>query len=425
MKHTTKTHTSRSGSALVVVMGLTLMGMLAAASLAVSTSSQVRQAQLQTSLEQAFYLAEGGAERAASYVAAGNENTTTLRGTLGAGRYETIVDIQSLNGGESQINVFSTGIVGRVSRGITMRGLRRVSWARYALWYDTESTKLWIWGGEKFNGPVYSKPQFHFHSDYISTKGQAHFYDKAWTVASTIEKQTVAVNPIFDLGLRTSVPAQTMASISFPDLLAEADVIYSGPTEIILSNKTMYITNTRMNYTKRAVAIPSDGLVYVKLATSGTATKTGDITLRAPYGLADRLTLVADNDILVADHVRYKTNPQTTPTSTDALGLIAKRSVVVKTTSPNVAPNNLDLYAHIICYTGGFGVENYSTCGNKGTLNVYGGIVNKIRNPVSQSSGSSISGYMKNYVFDTRFAKTPPPNYPTLTDEYEWLEWEG
>ena len=128
--------------------------------------------------------------------------------------------------------------------------------------------------------------------------------------------------------------------------------------------------------------------------------------------------MVADNDINIVDHVRYKTNPETTPTSTDALGLVAKQDVVVATT----APNNVEIFAHMIAQTGGFGVANYSSGTTRGVLKVYGGIVNNVRNAVGIVGGA---GYTKNYIFDTRLSKNPPPNYPKLLDELEWTEWDG
>jgi len=98
--------------------------------------------------------------------------------------------------------------------------------------------------------------------------------------------------------------------------------------------------------------------------------------------------------------------------------LIANSNIVVKTS----APNNLVIQAHMIAKGGGFGVENYDTGSWRGLLSVYGGIVNKIRNAVGTTG---TTGYSKNYTFDPRFKKTPPPRYPAVPDEFQWLGWEG
>lgn len=411
----------RNGTTLIVVMALTLLGTLAASSVAFSTGSRVQRAYKQVYLEQAFYIAEAGAERAASYATV-NESDTTLSGNLGQGSYQADVVCDSLTGGEFTIEVTSVGTVGGVSRTVMLHGLRRVSWARYALWYDQEVSKLWIVPGERFDGRVYSRPLMHFHDSNLGSKGQVHFYDKVWTGASTIEKASSSVNPIFDKGIVYNASVETMASVLFSDLLSDAGsggLVLEGVTTISVSGSTMTITNSRKGWSNKAVALPANGMVYVKTSISGTtSTRIGDLTVSALNGLNGRLTLVAENDIKIINHVRYASNPQTNPTSDDALGLIAKRSVVVQTS----APNNLDVYAHIICTTGGFGVADYNTGSARGTLTVFGGLVNQIRNAVGTTGGT---GYLKNYIFDKRFTKNPPPHYPVLTDELEWENWEG
>lgn len=409
----------REGAALLIVLALVILGTMVAAIVAAATGTRMRQARRQGYMEQAFYLAEAGAERAAALVANGQSTTLTIQGDLGDGAYETLIDVRPAAGGSVQIDLISTGTVQGVSRGVSMRGVRRVSWARYALWYDAEATKLWIVGGEMFNGPVYSRPKFHFHSSGVATKGQARFYDSAWTAADSIEKEKPSVNPKFDKGLRTNTEVESMSSISFDELRSEADIVVDGDTTIEVSGTEMTVTNQRKGWYQETMDVPENGMVYVRTATTGSSsTKTANVTVSAPDGIEGRLTVVAENDIQLAGHVRCKRNPKTNPDSTDAVGLIAKRHVAVQST----APNNLEVYAHVICQEGGFGVANYNSGKPRGSLKVYGGIVNQTRNPVGTTGNT---GYTKEYEFDPRFAKNPPPHYPTLTDELEWVEWDG
>ncbi len=418
----TKSNRTR-GTTMIVVMGMTLLGTLAAGSIISSVLTKLNLADKQVSLEQAFYVAQAGAERAATYVAAGNESDTTLNGTLGGGSYSAEIDCTPGSGGEFQIDVTSVGTVKGVSRTVTMSGLRRVSWARYALWYDSEVSKLWMFPGEKFGGRVYSRPQLHFSNTGLTANNQVTFEDKVWSAAATIEKASTAVNPVFKQGIALGATIETMASVDFTDLLSRATtggLLLEGETTIVIENTTLKITNTRKTWVNYVIPIPANGTIYVKTSTSGTTTtRTGNLTVSGPTGLGGRLTLVADNDIKIDNHIIYKKNPQTDPTSTDALGLIAKRNVSIQTT----APNNLNVYAHIICQTGGFGVINYNTGSARGTLTVYGGLVNQVRNAVNTNGGAT--GYAKNYIYDARFARNPPPNYPVLTDELEWSNWDG
>ncbi len=412
-----------AGVALLVVIIFIVLGTMVTAMISFATGTRLRQARLQGYAEQAFYLAEGGAERAASMVAKGQVWTTTLTGDLGAGSYDTLLKVTPVGGGESQIDIVSTGTVNGVSRGITMRGVRRISWARYALWYDQEIVKLWISVNEKFNGPVYSKPQLHFHAPTSGQTGQARFYDLVRSAASSIETQKGA-EPIFDRGKRLNADIEDISVINFNELKRDASLELEGHTTIELSGKKMYITNERKkdgyySWNRKEMAIPEDGMIYIKTSRSGTTTtRAGKIFVAGKNGLDGRLTLVAEDDIEISDHLIYKRNPQRYPDSEDALGLIAKNHVRVGTG----APNNLNIYAHIICQTGGFGVINYNYGKGRGFLNVYGGIVNKVRNAVGLVGSS---GYDKNYMFDPRFARKPPPHYPTVADELEWIQWEG
>lgn len=437
MTKSTRTLGSRNGTTLIVVMGLTLLGTLAATSVVESIGSRVLQTYKQVALEQAFYLAAAGAERAATSVAAGNQTSTTLTGTLGPGSYVSVIACTSVAGGGVNINVTSTGTVNGMTRTVTLRGLQGVSWARFALWYNTESSTLWMLPGERFSGRVYAGPKFHFSDNNLAIKGQVHFYDAASSAASTIETASAAVNPIFDRGLSLGVTSETPAEISFSDLLAQSTangLVLPGATTIVLNGTTMTVNNTLNGWTNHVVTIPNNGIVYVQTTTVTTyrynkkgvitsTTKTtypGDLSVSAPNGLNGRVTLVADDDINIVDHVRYATDPAINSTSTDALGLIAQQDVVVQSTA-----YNLSIYAHIMCVNGGFTVENYNTGLSHGTLTVYGGIVNSIRKAVGTSGSYSSTGYMKNYIFDTRFTNDPPPCYPRLSGQLQWTEWDG
>jgi len=73
-----------------------------------------------------------------------------------------------------------------------------------------------------------------------------------------------------------------------------------------------------------------------------------------------------------------------------------------------------------------FMVDNWSGVGPKGTLTVYGGIIQHNRGPVGTfngSTGQKISGYSKDYSYDSRLLNAPPPFLPT-TGDYVTLSWE-
>lgn len=411
-----KIHDRRRGTVLMVVMGMVAIGMLAVGSILSSTLCKMRLADCQVSLEQAFYVAQAGAERAATRVADGVTASSTLAEDFGEGRYVAKIIYHPQSGGDFTVDIHSTGTVKAQSRTITMRGVRRASWARYCLWYYAEALELWIQPGDKFAGPVYSRPRFHFHHQNLETKGQVEFSESASSGGAGFDVSSEAVAPIFHRGLALNAPEESMASISFPALLVSAEsggMVLYGPTTVELDGAEMLITNADEGWIKYSVPFPANGMLYVR-STNATA----NVDVSAPKGLQGRLTIVAESNVNIVDHIRYASDPRYDPDSTDALGLIAKKNIVIETT----APYNVDVFAHMIAVTGGFGVNDYDKGSTRGNLNVYGGIVTQIRNAVGLVGSS---GYIKNYVFDIRFLKNPPPNYPKLIDELDWMEWDG
>jgi hypothetical protein len=72
-----------------------------------------------------------------------------------------------------------------------------------------------------------------------------------------------------------------------------------------------------------------------------------------------------------------------------------------------------------------FMLNNWWVGPAKGTLTVFGGIIQDERGPVGTFSGSTkVSGYSKNYEYDTRLLNSPPPFVPT-TGDYITLSWEN
>ena len=419
----------RSGAALIVVLCLALVSAIMTASVLLGVGTRNRLAHRQVNLDRAFFIAEAGAERAAMRVLNGDEGPFEHVGDLAGGRYAATVSNVDNQDGSFSVDIVSVGTVEQTSRTVSLNGVRQVSWARYALWYNQEATKLWIIPGERFDGRVYSRPLMHFHDSDLLSRGQARFTERVWTVPAYIERASSAVKPVFENGIVMGAPNESMSSIDLDDLHAKSlanGLVLEGNTSIRVSGSTLLITNARKGWNNAPVDLPGNGLVYVKTVTVGSGyhqqTYPGNVTLRAPDGLAGRLTIIADKNITVQDHVRYATDPREQPASTDALGLIAGDNVVIGTE----APDNLSLYAHIICKEGGFGVQNYDSGNARGTLTVYGGIVNEMRNAVGTFGGRyGNTGFSKNYIYDKRFARNPPPHYPRLNDNIAWTEWDG
>jgi hypothetical protein len=245
--------------------------------------------------------------------------------------------------------------------------------------------------------------------------------------------------------------------------------LYTGPTRIKLLSSTAATSTMQVwsNWSKttlnpgcgnassswpQTVTIPNNNIVVVQdvPATQSTPSsgscatgaigdslpQSGDFsqTLRESdcrYGtvylegsLKGRLTIAADNNIVVTGPLTYGGGTQ----GTDALGLVANNSVKIyhptrctqtnyygQCTSwqnmqlPNGSYNyNISVQAAILTLQHSFTVQQYQSGDALGKINLFGTIAQKFRGPVGTSGGS---GYLKNYVYDTRLRFAPPPYF--------------
>ena len=317
-------------------------------------------------------------------------------------------------------SVYAIGTVDGTKRTVFLDGVYQESWAKYALWYNSGPGAIWIKSGEVFNGPV-------FANTFIYLQGNPIFNDLISSIQSTWGSGSDTSAVSFNMGYLLNASSQSMASVTFSNFLPKADLVVTGNTSITLAGTNMIISNSRMGWTTNRMAIPSNCLVYAVDASTGSSdTRPGTVNVG---GVLDgRLTIVAATDIQITNHITYAVHP--TNNSDDALGLIAGRDVIVTT----LAPSNLNLFAHIMAVgsatasstDGSFKVEDYASRIPSGLLNVYGGIVQFYRGAVGTFNSwtmQTASGFAKNYTFDTRFETKPPPEYPTLTNEYTWTGW--
>lgn len=81
--------------------------------------------------------------------------------------------------------------------------------------------------------------------------------------------------------------------------------------------------------------------------------------------------------------------------------------------------SNPTIDAAILSTDHSFIVDNYICGSSLGNLNIWGSIAQYWRGPVGTGSGSSTSGYTKNYNYDERLATYQPPNFLAPTTN-EW-----
>ncbi len=319
-------------------------------------------------------------------------------------------------------SVVAVGTVGGQTRVVTMEGLRTRTWADYALWSDN-NRDLYFKHGEVFGGKVHANSRLWFSGDPV--------FQEAVTSADPAFGGSTN-DAVFAQGLHLGMPAMHLDTVDMTAMQDEAVLYLEGNTQITFDGGQMVILNERAGWSNdvSTLPVPPDALVYIAVATTGTeGTRAADVSVGGT--LAGRLTLVAERDINIIDHLHYSVSPQSDPSSTDALGLIAGRNVVVK---PSV-PDNLNIHAHMMATgqynpssttQGGFGVENFNSGSPRGVLSIHGGIVQKYRGAVgtfSTSTGQMVTGFDKNYTYDARFRDHPPPWYPPLSARLDTGVW--
>lgn len=107
----------------------------------------------------------------------------------------------------------------------------------------------------------------------------------------------------------------------------------------------------------------------------------------------------------------------------DSLGLIAAKDVVIDWN----APDDIEVDAIIMALNTSFFYDGWKN-EPKGTLGLLGGLIQKERGPVgTHHAGTKVTGYSKNYQYDTRMANPAggylPPYFPT-TVQYEKIYWK-
>ena len=185
---------------------------------------------------------------------------------------------------------------------------------------------------------------------------------------------------------------------------------------------------TTHNYTKLS-GYPN-GVLYVDGEIRNLKSVAGD-------GLKGKLTIASNESITIGDNLLYKTRVDdptcfdvpagTYPNIPDSLGLVSEGNIMVG----KDAPTNIEINAIMMALGTSFYYEGWKDPPPKGDLTVHGSFIQDQRGPVGTfNSWGKVSGYTKDYNFDTRMSinnpnlgQAIPPYFPT-TGKYNKLYWK-
>ena len=154
--------------------------------------------------------------------------------------------------------------------------------------------------------------------------------------------------------------------------------------------------------------------------------RNGDVFVEG--NLQGQVTVASENYVYVTGDLAYVDDQK------DMLGLVGQNSVFIW--NPVRANKTLVLAdpsrrvdAAILSVAHSFQVQNFTLGGTRGVLTVNGAIAQKFRGAVGTTSGNVVqTGYLKDYLYDTRFRYTAPPKFLSpVTTTYGvtvWVETE-
>jgi len=436
MKRTDRLQLNERGTALVIV----ILIMLALTAIVMGVSSiSVNETQIASNEmldKKAFYLAEAGVEKSIKYL---SQLSTPFLGTgarrdqpymlmngvsvYGEGTVTSYLDPLDSNTGNPSRFVAVTVRASLNGNGMTKCLQVKVgqqNFSRYAYFSDLEKSPsgstIWFVTEDEFFGPMHTNDQMHIYGDPI-------FHEEASSAAATIDYYNGGPprdNPSFLGGLTLSasrIPLPTNTSMILTKANEAGGLKITGNPVYIKflvdgsGNRSLSVSINGGSY--NTMAYPANGVIYVQ----GTAQVEGKVK--------GQVTVGCNGDIRIMDNIVYNTDPRTDPTSSDVLGLVSDKNVIMWNSTANLDVADETVMAAIMALNTSWTVQNYDSGSPRGKLIVYGGIIQKQRGAVgtfNSSNGNIVTGYEKDYSYDPRLLDNPPPAFPT-TGQVEKIAW--
>jgi hypothetical protein len=426
------------GNALVVTLLITLAlsGLVLGA--LVSSQTETRLSSNQTMQEQVFYLAERGVEESIAWLAqsgspvigggANGGQPVQLFDTVqsGTGSYSAWLDPLDTNNGQPSrymaVNVKAVLDGSGMSRSLRVK-LGQQNFSRFAYFTDQEhnngGSTIWFITEDEFFGPVHTNDQLHIYGSPI-------FHDEVASGASSVDYWHGGPpqdDPVFDMGLELNTPYIPLPLntdlIKVKGLEADGYFFSANTVEIVLFVDGFDVGKMNVKEGNGAWTeydLPVNGVCYV----DGRAVIQGE--------LAGQLTIASNDDVEIMDNLVYHTDPRVDPTSSDILGVVAEKDILLDGSphGPNADVADETMMGVFMALQWSFTAENYGSGTPRGTLVLYGGLIQQKRGPIGTFSGASgqpLTGWTKDYTFDTRLLDYPPPAFPT-TGTVEKISWE-
>lgn len=439
---------NEEGSALLIVMLLSLVMVMIATAFFSIAGSEAKLSQGQLDSQRAFWLAEAGIERALLWLSdqptPPNHDTLLFDRVPGpdTGNYTVTVLVDSLAmwAVEKGFMIESIGRSGNLDRRIRQR-VNMISFAQYAYFTDRETTpsggSIWytssddIYGLFHTNGTIRIRGDTRFHgkvtsaSDHMTGWWGSNVYEASgWPVGGN--------DPYFADGFELNVPEIPLPAHTM-DIRAEAftnGLLLPHESEVQLG-RIGSGNGTDAPGWLRYRDTADTNWVAVDLSTLGTRIIYCDDDLHLQGVLDGELTIASRNDVYITDDILYHGSDATgKPLAgcNDLLGIIAEDNIIYAYELDgmgNLLTQDLIVDGVMMAMNTSITAQDYSQHPPRGVLTIWGGLIQRYRGPVGtfNSTGAIGTGYAKNYNYDPRVTTRTPPGFP-MTGVYERKEWE-
>lgn len=315
-------------------------------------------------------------------------------------------------------NEFTILIVSKVQKNgyqsSTQVTMTKDSFSRYTYFTDYEPSNIYFHNGDIMGGPVHTNgvlkiagsPTF---KGYVSSPNMWEGHS-SYNNDPSFEADTNFNAPTIDLYQSSNIEdlknAATNGGLRFNNHIRahfKTQESYSdtlGLIDIAQWNGSDWDSETTYDLSNTNGVISTTGQIYTKGEVKG------------------KVTLHSEKFVKITGDLTYYNNPFTDPSSTDLLGIVSEKDVIVdKDAHEDVGTEDINIHASIMAIDKSFYVENYSDTyvGYRGTINLLGGLQQQVRGPVGTfNSYGPASGFDKDYAYDQRLQTIIPPVYPRV-----------
>jgi hypothetical protein len=385
----------------------------------------------------AFFIAEGGLERARGYLTAleianpGADpvGTSFVGEALGGGEY-TVEVVGDANPGSwlDGYEVISTGNMDGVLRQVKASVIAETYAIYQSFTGGIGAGYSWFRTGERFEGPV------HLNGN-IDVNGDPWF--GGYVRAHGIENFKLGSNPIFERGYETGVEEIELPDWGYVTSTLRAQANSLGNLYGPIGNNSYYLVELGQpgpgqvrfqgfDADDNPAGPPTEAFVA---ALGGAIWFDEDIRISGT--LDGQLTIGANGNIEIWDDVVYEGSSPggggLDPDCDDVLGLVAggepKGNIIIKDVPAN--HDGVEIHGVLMALQSRLEAENYQHLGFVDYLTLYGGVIQVSHEQIAwgPSGGPITSGFLRDYHYDYRNLTLPPPFFP-FANNFSVLTWE-